>query len=178
MKLKLDLFGSNCNEYPILSVLHNENIVYSGHIVENCVVEIDLELKEHNFITLVGINKSNGENKKWDTVVDNNNNIIQDKYLAVNDISVDDISMGIEWVKALRFEPATDTNNNVFIGWWQNGSVTFQIELPLLDWIIQEKFIRAESTQNTNSNDRSGESRFDYEYIQNKIQAIKNIISD
>jgi hypothetical protein len=178
MKLKLDLFGSNCNEYPILSVLHNENTVYSGHIVEKCVVEIDLELKEYNTITLAGINKSNGENQKWDTVVDNNYNIIQDKYLVVNDISIDDIFMGIEWVKALRFESVTDTDNNVFSGWWQNGSVTFEIKLPLLDWIIQEKFIRAELIQNINLNDRSGESRFDYKYIQNKIHAIKNIISD
>lgn len=178
MKLKLELFGSNCNEYPSLLVLHNNHKVYSANIIENCTVEIDLEPSDSNFITLVGINKSNGKNGKSDTVVDVDGNILQDKYLLVNDICLDDISMGSEWIKKLYFESPEHNNSTAFTGWWQNGSVSFKIELPLLDWIIQEKFIRAESAESLNSSDRSGESRFDYKYIQNKIDIIKKIIND
>jgi hypothetical protein len=178
MKLKLELFGSKCNDYPSLSVLHNKLTVYSGNVVENFTVEIDLDPADSNLITLVGINKSDGKNGKWDTVVDADGNILQDKYLLVNDICLDDISMGREWIKKLHFESSNHNDNTVFTGWWQNGTVSFKIELPLLDWIIQEKFIRTESAESLNSSDRSGESRFGYEYIQTKINIIKNILND
>jgi hypothetical protein len=178
MKLKLELFGSKCNDYPSLSVLHNKLTVYSGNVVENFTVEIDLDPADSNLITLVGINKSDGKNGKWDTVVDADGNILQDKYLLVNDICLDDISMGREWIKKLHFESSDHNDNTVFTGWWQNGTVSFKIELPLFDWIIQQKFILAESAESLNSSDRSGESRFGYRYIQNKINIIKHILND
>jgi hypothetical protein len=65
--------------------------------------------------------------------------------------------------------------NNTF---WNNGSVNFSIQTPILDWIIQEKFINLEENIITPHHARSGERRFDYMYIQEKIKAIQKIIND
>jgi hypothetical protein len=128
-------------------------------------------------ITLSGIGKKTGEDGNWDTVIDENNKIVQDKYLVVKDILIDKISMGSDWIKTLQVEPVQH-KQPPFTGWWQNGSVSFTLDLPVLDWIIQQKFINAQLPTMSDTNARSGDDRFDYDYIQRKIVAIKKIISD
>jgi hypothetical protein len=180
MKLTLDLFGSICNEYPVLTIIHNDHIVFSGTIVENSVVEIDMLLEDTNLIRLYGIGKSNGEVNKWDTLLSSDGSILKDKYLKINNIRFDDISMGAQWINSLSFKPDHSPTYHQFYGWYENGSIEFSIDLPLLDWIIQEKFIKFEQSTATATptNARSGEIRFDYEYIQNKINLIKKILND
>jgi hypothetical protein len=50
--------------------------------------------------------------------------------------------------------------------------------MPLLDWIIQEKFIKVEQNVIVPHDARSGERKFDYAYIQEKIKDIQKIIND
>jgi len=179
MKFKLSLTGSKCNEYPRLTILHNQQIMYSGLIEESVEVELDIELQKDNLITLQGIDKSHGQNKKWDTQLNEDGQIIADKWLAINNIWIDDISMGQEWMQSLTLVYDNNTKekflNNTF---WNNGSVNFSIQTPILDWIIQEKFINLEENIITPHHARSGERRFDYMYIQEKIKAIQKIIND
>ena len=177
MNFKFELYGSACNGYPLLTVAHNNKVVYSDAIVENQTVELDLLPAQTNLISLSGIGKKNGENGLWDTVIDKHNQVVQDKYLVVKNILIDNIPMGHDWIKTLRFESLHD-NDSVFLGWWQNDSVSFTVELPLLDWIIEQKFMNNHPTTGSDINARSGDARFDYDYIQDKIAAIKKIISD
>lgn len=178
MKFKLNLTGFKCNEYPQLTILHNQQVVYSELIVDSSEVEVDLSLQEFNLITLQGINKSNGENGKWDTQLDDDGNIIADKRLLINNIWIDNISMETEWIKSLML--STDTNTQQFLDrtMWNNGSISFSIELPLLDWIINEKFIKVEQSMVASHDSRSGEQRFDYVYIKEKIKTILTLIND
>jgi hypothetical protein len=179
MKFKLGLTGSKCNEYPRLTILHNQQIVYSELIEESTEVELDIELQKDNLITLHGIEKSQGQDNKWDTQLDNDGQIIADKWLSINNIWIDDISMGQEWMQSLTL---VDDNNNKerFLSktFWNNGSINFSIQPPVLDWIIQEKFINSEENIITPHHAKSGERRFDYMYIQEKIKAIRKIIND
>ena len=135
MNFKFELYGSACNGYPLLTIAHNNKVVYSDVIVENQIVQLDLLPTQTNLISLSGIGKKNGENGLWDTVIDKNNQVVQDKYLVVKNILIDDIPMGHDWIKTLHH------NESVFLGWWQNDSVSFTVELPLLDWIIEQKFM-------------------------------------
>ena len=178
MKLKLNLSGNKCNEYPRLTILHNQLVIYSGLINESIEVELDIKLQKDNLITLHGIDKSQGKNGKWDTQIDNNGQILADKSLCINNIWIDNISMGQEWIRSLTL--TNDAGQEKFLTrtWWNNGSISFSIQEPLLDWIIQEKFIKAEKNIITTDDARSGERRFDYEYIQEKIHTIRKIIND
>jgi hypothetical protein len=180
MKFKLSLIGSKCNEYPRLTILHNQQVVYSGLIVDSAEVEVDvtLDTQEVNLITLQGIDKSQGVNGKWDTQLNKDGQIVADKWLTINNIWIDDISMGPEWVRSLTL--VNGTGKQLFLSktWWDNGSIEFSIQMPLLDWIIQEKFIKVEQNVIVAHDARSGERKFDYAYIQEKIKDIQKIIND
>jgi hypothetical protein len=178
MKFQLSLTGSKCNEYPCLTVLHNQQVVYSGIIQENTTLEFDIDLQTNNLITLEGINKSQGENGKWDTQLNEEGQIIADKWLSINNIWIDNISMGPEWIKSLTLVNGTEVQQFFDRTWWNNGSVNFSIQLPLLDWIIDEKFIKAEQNIIAPHDARSGERKFDYAYIQEKINAVQKLIND
>lgn len=178
MKFKFSLTGSKCNEYPRFTVLHNQQIVYSGLIEESTEVELEIELQTHNQITLEGIDKSQGDNGKWDTQLDKDGQIVADKWLSINNIWIDNISMEPEWVKSLTLVDSNGTQQFLSRTWWNNGSISFKIELPLLDWIIDEKFIKVEKNTVAPHDARSGERKFDYVYIHEKIKAIQTLIND
>lgn len=178
MKFKLSLTGSKCNEYPLLTILHNQQVVYSGLIVDSTSVEFEVTLQKDNLITLQGIDKSQGEKGKWDTQLNEAGQIIADKWLSINNIWIDNISMGPEWIRSLTLVDSTSEQQFFDRTWWNNGSVSFSIELPLLDWIINEKFIKVEQNVIAPHDARSGERKFDYAYIQEKINVIQKIIND
>jgi len=178
MKLKIDLYGSKCNEYPKLTILYNQTIIYSGYIEESVSLEFELKLQDNSTITFRGIDKLLGQNNKWDTAIDANGEIYADKYLIVNNIWIDNIGMGQEWIRDQWL--INDSGKEKFSGggWYKNGSVSCLIQLPLLDWIIEEKFIKFERHKTMSSADRSGDAKFNYDYIQEKINIIKKIIND
>jgi hypothetical protein len=64
------------------------------------------------------------------------------------------------------------------MGMYANGSIQFKITLPVIDWIIEEKFIKQEKKLAFESHARSGQYKFEYEYVQEKIQAIRQILND
>lgn len=178
MKLKLDLVGNKCNEYPHLTILYNQQIVYSDLVKEHAIIELNIDLVSVNTLVLKGIGKSQGQDGKWDTVLDSAGNIVEDKNLLINNIWFDDIAMDRRWIQSL---PKYNTNDSMEIcnmGMWENGHIEFNIQLPLLNWIIEEKFIKFEQNQNKSFAARSGESKFDYNYIQEKLNLITRLLND
>jgi hypothetical protein len=178
MKFKIKLTGSKCNEYPYLTILHNQQVLYSGSIINSTILEFDIELQETNLITFQGINKSQGENNKWDTQLNDSGQIIADKSLLINNIWFDNISMELEWIRSLTLVTKTGKEPFSANGWWDNGTINFSIQVPLLDWIIQEKFINVEQNVVAPHDARSGDQRFDYNYIREKIKLIRKIMND
>ena len=86
--------------------------------------------------------------------------------------------MGSEWIKSLTLVDNAGTKQFLNATWWDNGSINFSIEFPLLDWIIYEKFIKPEQNTIVAHDARSGERKFDYVYIQEKIKDIQKLIND
>jgi hypothetical protein len=178
MKFTLDLFGSKCNNYPIIDILQNQQSIFSGEIIESTKIELDLSVVAGDIITIQGINKQSGENGIWDTVVDDQGQVLQDKYLLVHNIWFDDIPMESEWLKNLTAVYTTHSEKFNSCGFWQNGFVEFSIHLPLLDWIIEEKYIKLEQAQDFLANQRSGENRFEYDFINERIHYIRKLLND
>lgn len=176
MKFTLELIGNKCNnEYPHLTITHNQKILYSDYVKEKTSLEFEIELHEHNIITLQGIKKSRGENNKFDTIVDSSGTIIEDKHLLINNICFDNIAMSDQWIQHLPFCTEDNETFTCDMGMWNNGYIEFNIGLPLLDWIIQEKFIKFDQTQ-PSANEYSGGARFDYKYVQEKINLINQLL--
>ena len=170
--IKFDLFGSYCNEFPEILILHNNNVLHSGFVDSTAQLEFNIEIADNDLITVNGIGKSHGENNKWDTVLDQNGSIVSDKFLVINNILLDNIPMELPWIESL-----SSTGNFINHTFYSNGSISFTIRLPILDWIIEEKFISVEQ-QTGNEDVYSGSNRFDYKYIQNKIDSIKKLFDD
>lgn len=177
-KFKLELVGTECNGYPYLSIFHNQQSVYSDVVKGTTIIELELTLQTHNTIILKGIEKSTGQNGVWDTRLDANNNIVRDKSLLINNIWFDNIAMNQQWIQTLPMQAEHKTPFPCNSGMWENGQIEFDVELPLLNWIIYEKFIKFENEKRKVLSDRSGETRFDYEYIEDKISLIKKILND
>ena len=178
MRISFDLHGNCCNEYPLVTIKNNQDVLYHGHVQDRQVLVFDVDPLADHAITLTGLNKSNGIDGKWDTVVDNQGRIIKDKNLQINDIQIENISMGIEWIKNLPMHKENNITEPCLMGMYANGSIQFEITSPVIDWIIEEKFIKQEKKLAFESHARSGQCKFEYEYVQEKIQSIRQIIND
>lgn len=178
MKFKLDLFGNKCNDYPHLTILHNQKTVFTGRIMDHATVELDIDLQDSNTIRLEGIKKSTGENNKWNTTVGPDGTIIEDMYLLINNVWIDGIAMNLEWIRLLLIHTSNKPPSQCNAGIWENGYIEFNIQLPLLGWIIQEKFIKIENNASASMDACSGESKFAYDYVQQKINLINQLLND
>ena len=57
-----------------------------------------------------------------------------------------------------------------------NGIIKLEFDTPVYSWLIKEKFIKKQPLNNAVFN-KSGNRRFDYKYILDKIDKIKQIIN-
>ena len=90
MLIKFNLFGQYCNSWPILKVLQHNEVVYEQEVIEQTKIELDLPATHIQF----GMsNKSFGQNRRWDTKMDSNRNIIADKIILINSIHLDDVDI-------------------------------------------------------------------------------------
>jgi hypothetical protein len=178
MQISFDLYGNCCNEYPLITIKNNQEVLYHGYVQDRQVLIFDIDTLVDHTLTLTGLNKCNGTDGKWDTAIDDQGRIIKDKNLRINDIQIENISMGIEWIKNLPMHKQNNIIEPCLMGMYANGSIQFRITLPVIDWIIKEKFIKQEKKLAFESHARSGQRKFEYEYVQEKIQSIRQILND
>lgn len=171
--LTLTLYGNPCNTDPVLQVYAGENVILNSAVSGD--VELAIEIPVATIIRIVGI----GKNLNSDTYVDEFGKILNDKYLLVKDLKIDNISMGITWMQSLIVKYHNRESEFLSLGFWENGEISFKIEEPLLNWIIYQKFIQFENNKSLlDINDRSGQFKFNYTPIQQKLTRIKNLIND
>jgi len=89
MNLTLNMQGSFCNGWPILTITQDEN-KYDHTIEEHTSVSMDLDNRPFR---LGMYNKSFGNNHRWDTKTDQSGNILEDKFIKFTDILIDDVSV-------------------------------------------------------------------------------------
>jgi len=170
--LTLSLYGNSCNNDPVLQIYADQDKLLDIAVAGN--IEISVEIPVAKTIRIVGIGKDLGK----DTQVDEFGKILNDKYLLIKDLKINNISMGITWLQDLTVKYQNRESKFLSTGFWENGEISFTAQEPLLNWIIHQKFIQFENNQTMDISDRSGQLRFNYGSIQEKITCIKNLIND
>lgn len=161
MKLTLELRGTFCNSWPSIQVCVNKISYFVGEIVDQQVIHIEVPDNSEYIVDIIGIEKKFGENNTWDTRLDNGQ-IVEDKSLSFVEFLIDDIPMGTEWIRRLHTELRSGTL-------YTNVTISFTIKLPILNWIIDEKYINNQTSAAT----FSGGNKFSHDKIINRINSIK-----
>ena len=174
-KLSINLTPSYCNSWPHLKISSNDVILYNDLITEDRTLTFNIRSDEPTcLIQLDGIKKNH------DTILDRDGNILKDKFLRVNSISINDINMGEEFIRWLdgnfdNGESMPFLNQTFFF----NGSVSFNVRLPILDWIIESKYIAPASRyRDTDNILESRFSKFKYDSLYEKISKIESLLND
>lgn len=161
MNLSLDLVGTFCNSWPHLKIYINDSLLFDNCIIDCQTVDLSIPDSPTYNVAMQGIKKQFGENNVWDTRVENDI-IVADKTLEIVDLRINNISMSINWVCGLA-----ENFNGVF---YKNQTLTFTVVTPVLDWIIEQKYINAQSS----AAPFSGGDRFSHQNIINRINSIKD----
>ena len=168
--ITLNLYGNKCNDYPTVNIQLNNSTVYSCTVIDNMFIDLPVYIQDGDVIKIHGIGKRHGEDGVWDTKVDSQGNILEDKFLRIDSITIFNLAMGKEWIRSI---------NNGSDTLYDDGTIEFTIRKPFTDWLIEEKYIKQE--QNTPDNLASsyrGHGRFAYAEIEKRIAAIKTLLND
>jgi len=137
MKIELTVTGAFCNTWPDLTIQQNDNVVFCNAIKNTTIISLTLDYAPFS----VGMqNKNFGNNNVWDTLVDQDNNILADKLITVNEFLLDDVSIlsllpSIEYTDALSSASKFITDCTIrYNGFWK-----FNISSNAYDYIIDIK---------------------------------------
>ena len=181
-KISIDLQGHYCNHWPWVIVRLNGIELFNQQVIESIKLDFDVVCDQHNLLEFEHYGKSFGTNGVWDTTAE------LDCFVQINDIRFDDVSVDNIIISSLTFiskwnqdsDPeqvknfSTIDHCNGLMNF--NGVIGVEFDTPVYNWLIEEKFIKKQSTNNAIFN-KSGNRRFDYKYILAQIDKIKQIIN-
>ena len=147
MKITIDIEGTFCNSWPNLIVEVNNQKIYSNHIENSQIIELEFNslLQTGNRFVIGMDNKSFGKKGIWDTKT-KNNKIIKDKKLTIKSIKLDDVECitltnNTFYVKRVDKQPTYFPDKVESQGMMNyNGYFTFSFDLPLYNSLINQKF--------------------------------------
>ena len=85
---RIDFSSTACNGWPVVQITLNDQTVWQGEINSFRTVNFDAELQPTNCLGIALVNKNNGPDI-WDTKVDDNGNILEDKQCVIKSIYFD-----------------------------------------------------------------------------------------
>ena len=174
-ELSIGLTAVQCNSWPWLQITCDQSILFNNEIQDYQSLTFPIQPNsKHCNIKLIGIKKYN------DTLVDFDGKIIKDKSLRIDKISINDIDMGDEFIRHLKFSNEQgekfDFLNQTF---YSNGSISIDITHPIVDWIIEKKFIALLPLYGDSSAKyETTFSKFEYKSLNEKIAKIEALIND
>ena len=183
-KISIDLQGYYCNHWPYVIIRLNDKELFNQQVIETITLDFDFECDQKNLLEFEHYGKRFGINGIWDTDLSAG----QDCFAQIRDIRFDDVSLE-HIINELTFisnwEEGSDLNliqnfsviDNCAGQLNFNGIIKLEFDTPVYSWLIKEKFIKKQSLDNAVFN-KSGNRRFDYKYILDKIDKIKQIIND
>jgi len=136
-QLSLILQGFECNGYPKCRITFNDQILYDSQIIDTCSVNCDITLEKTNIIKIEQYDKKFGENGIWDTKLENGK-IVQDKYIIIRKICIDNINLQPWWHFGLLDNEIIFEHQNE-IGLYKNSTFNLKFDSPLYDWLICKK---------------------------------------
>ena len=181
VNFSIKLEGTFCNHWPIVKIIFNGRVIHFAEVRSTEILNFELDCFTKNRLTIEHLGKSFGKDNVWDT--DQHGDCV----IKIQDIQLDQVSIGEELRSNLIFvtnwtdEQLASTPED-FVKQYSviehcmgqmnfNGIINFDFEVPVYEWLIKEKFINP--IKKLNLTVYSGQGKFDYEYILNKINSIK-----
>ena len=142
LKFKIDLGATFWDKTPSYEVYINDAYISSGSVAsDNVIQEIEIDLKEGDYILKVRLNNKD----EADTIQDDSGNIIKDMLLHIKGLQIDDIDMGpLLWSNSkftldtpVEYPPGniiTEYAECVDLG--HNGTWEFRFKSPMYDWLL------------------------------------------
>ena len=181
--ISIELQGFFCNHWPQAKITFNNQLIYFSEIKNTEILNFELNCTTNNTLTIEHLGKSFGKDNIWDT--DQHNDCV----LKIQDIQLDQASIGEELRSNLIFvtnwsDEQLAHSTEEFIKQYSvikncmgqlnfNGTINFEFGVPVYEWLIKEKFINPSKKFTLNTH--SGQGKFDYEYILNKINSMKQL---
>lgn len=142
LNFEIKLSGTHWNKYPEFSVwVDDEKLVQDYIRFDTHTVKIERDLIEGPHELKIRLeNKTNG-----DTVLSENGEIEKDMLLNVDDIIIDDISLGnLLWTAEYHLDEPheyqgktiTQLDNCVNLGW--NGTYILKFSSPFYIWLLEK----------------------------------------
>lgn len=136
MNLKLDLVGTCVNTWPVLTIKQGDKRY--DYTIEGASV-LDIDLDDDSF-SLGMYNKSFGQNHIWDTKIDEDGHVVEDKYIQINRFEIDDVDISdlFMWMTYSSIEQGDQVLHDGVIRF--NGCWNFDISdgIPY-NWIIDTR---------------------------------------
>jgi hypothetical protein len=127
MNIEISLNGHNLNGWPSVRVALNDNVIFDGEAVNECVIlHTDNNPSNNNKLTIEHYGK-NG-----DTLLDDRGNIIADRYFNIDSIKIDDLVLDDVFFSEYRVIFKTEHGQEkigTYIG--ENGILTLNFAYPL-----------------------------------------------
>ena len=132
--IRLEVFGTWCNDWPLLRVSVNDNIYFDDKVIDNKIIEFDAPLEDINSLVMQHYGKSFGNNGIWDTKSENNI-IIQDRGIKLIKLEFD--AVNIEKYVIKHWPYTTDDGESFATDYFgHNGQFNITFDRKVYNWII------------------------------------------
>jgi hypothetical protein len=182
-KISIDLQGYYCNHWPWVVVRLNGIELFNQQAIESITLDFDVVCNQTNLLEFEHYGKNFGENGVWDTDLSNHQDcFVQINDIRFNDVSIDTIRHELTFISRWNEKSDPEQVKNFSTIYHCNGLMNFngvirlEFDIPVYSWLIKEKFIKKDLTDHSIFN-KSGSRRFDYKYVLDKINKIKQIIN-
>lgn len=139
--ISLAIRGNKCNLWPSCRILLNDQILFDGSIEDRQIINARMILQENNSLTIMHHGKRFGENRIWDTKVENGQ-IVADRNMHVDDITIMGISVRNLWHKGKMLVDKEVEHVPEFsdaLHFFKNAEYRLDFTAPFYDWLIDIK---------------------------------------
>lgn len=133
--------SNKCNLWPNCRILLNDQIIFDGHIEEQQAIDAALTLRDENSIRIIHHGKRFGENRIWDTKLENGH-IVADRSMHVEDIVILGISIKRWWHRgSMLVDSNTETipEHSDALHFFKNAEYKLSFSAPFYDWLIDSR---------------------------------------
>lgn len=149
IKLLLTVEASFCNDWPEIEIVSNDQLLWTGKIEKTQNITVEFESCETNHVVLKYLNKRKGP-EVWDTVVDNDGNILQDQYCVLKQILINGAKCDWLLLDMPYYYPDGSFKDN-FGFMDQIGYMEFKFPANVYQWIIDYRQRLNKPTNNQSS---------------------------
>lgn len=172
--IKIKLFGKFCNNWPLVKITLNDNIIFDGEIIKEKEIEIVENFHIDNTLSITHYGKSFGQAGIWDLTLDPEGKIVKDRAVEFRDISINEVSLK-KYISHTPFVSDQVYHTDYF---GHNGVWSLKFESPIYNWIIRTYIMPKYQPSQNHVDETSHNNLFDYSVDVSEIEKIENHLKE